>query len=402
MTVPQVGMHLEVDGKKQIMTGGIMEKLRIGLLFGGRSVEHDVSLVSATSILGALDRERYEISLIGVDQAGGWHLIDATELEAIPGATLANVLEQPGVFLPATSGKAALRPDSLEASASGDAHQLDVIFPIIHGRGGEDGALQGLLESADVPYVGSGVLSSAAQMDKDFAKRLLAQAGISVTPWLTFSAADLDREGIPAAAERAETEIGLPAYVKPANSGSSIGIMCANDMPELVAAIADARRYDRKVLVEASVDGREVEVAVLGNDVPEASVVGEIRATQAFYDYEAKYADGGTELIIPSDLDPDLADTIRVMAVEAYRALGAEGMARVDFLVDRETHQIYVNELNSLPGFTSVSMYPKLWEATGLPYPRLLDRLIELAIERHAFRAKLETRPPASDAPSGN
>jgi D-alanine-D-alanine ligase len=173
-------------------------------------------------------------------------------------------------------------------------------------------------------------------------------------------------------------------------------------MPELVAAIADARRYDRKVLVEASVDGREVEVAVLGNDVPEASVVGEIRATQAFYDYEAKYADGGTELIIPSDLDPDLADTIRVMAVEAYRALGAEGMARVDFLIDRETHQIYVNELNSLPGFTSVSMYPKLWEATGLPYPRLLDRLIELAIERHAFRAKLETRPPASDASSGS
>jgi D-alanine-D-alanine ligase len=231
-------------------------------------------------------------------------------------------------------------------------------------------------------------------MDKDFAKRLLAQAGLPVTPWVTFSGAELDHRGIPAAAEQAETEIGFPAYVKPANSGSSIGIARVENAAELVAAIADAQRYDRKVLVEASIDAREVEVAVLGNDEPQASVVGEIRATQAFYDYDAKYRDDATELIIPAELSSDLSDTIRASAVEAYRALGAEGMARVDFLLERETNRFYVNELNSLPGFTSVSMYPKLWEATGLPYPKLLDRLIELALERHDHQSKLETHAP--------
>lgn len=391
-----------------------MEKLRVGLLFGGRSVEHDVSIVSATSILGALDRTRYDVSLVGVDALGGWHLIDADALEAAApggggdegggpgqasGARLAEVLHGPGVFLPVTSGPTSLRP-STEAplafattSATGP-ERLDVVFPIIHGRGGEDGALQGLLESADVPYVGSGVLSSALQMDKDFAKRLLAQAGLPVTPWVTFSGSDLDHNGLPASAEQAETEIGFPAYVKPANSGSSIGIARVENTAELIAAIADARRYDRKVLVEASIDAREVEVAVLGNDEPQASVVGEIRAAQAFYDYDAKYRDDATELIIPAELSTDLSDTIRASAIEAYRALGAEGMARVDFLLERETNRFYVNELNSLPGFTNVSMYPKLWEATDLPYPKLLDRLIELALERHDHQSKLETHAP--------
>lgn len=402
--------------------GGIMEKLRVGLLFGGRSVEHDVSIVSATSILGALDRTRYDVSLVGVDAEGGWHLVDAGALERslASGAkrgksssvSLARVLQEPGVFLPATSGRSTLRPsidrsvDSAAASAPSaaatDAGRLDVIFPIIHGRGGEDGALQGLLESADVPYVGSGVLSSALQMDKDFAKRLLAHAGLPVTPWITFSAADLDRDGLAAAAEQAEAEIGFPAYVKPANSGSSIGIARVENVPELIAAIADAQRYDRKVLVEAGVIAREVEVAVLGNDEPLASVVGEIRITQAFYDYDAKYRDDTTQLIIPAELDSELSDTIRETAIEAYRALGAEGMARVDFLLERDTNRLYVNELNSLPGFTNVSMYPKLWEATGLPYPKLLDRLIELALERHDHRSKLETHSPPPLASSAD
>lgn len=242
--------------------------------------------------------------------------------------------------------------------------------------------------------MGSGVLSSALQMDKDFAKRLLAQAGLPVTPWVTFPGAELERIGLPAAAEIAENEIGFPAYVKPANSGSSIGISRVENLAEAIAAIADAQRYDRKVLVEASVEARELEVAVLGNDDPQASVVGEIRAAQSFYDYDAKYRDDATELIIPADLDPDLSDTIRASALEAYRALGAEGMARVDFLLEKDTNRFYVNELNSLPGFTSVSMYPKLWEATGLPYPRLLDRLIELALERHDRQSKLETHAP--------
>ena len=370
-----------------------MGKLRVGLLFGGRSVEHDVSIVSATSILGALDRTRYDVSLVGVDAEGGWHLIDARALAAQPGATLATVLGEPGVFLPASAGRTALRPAE-EGHEVNDAGRLDVVFPIIHGHGGEDGALQGLLESADVPYVGSGVLSSALQMDKDFAKRLLAHAGLPVTPWVSFSGADLDRLGLPAAAEIAENEIGFPAYVKPANSGSSIGISRVESASEAIAAIADAQRYDRKVLVEAAVEAREVEVAVLGNDDPQASVVGEIRAAQAFYDYDAKYRDDATELIIPAEIDPDLSDTIRASALEAYRALGAEGMARVDFLLERDTNRFYVNELNSLPGFTSVSMYPKLWEATGLPYPRLLDRLIDLALERHDRQSKLETHAP--------
>lgn len=379
------------------MVGGIMEKLRVGLLFGGRSVEHDVSIVSATSILGELDRERYDVSLIGVDAKGDWHFVDADVLESRPQATLTDVLSEATVFLPAAAGSASLRA-AIDAGADLDnaAYRLDVIFPIIHGRSGEDGSLQGLLESVEIAYVGSGVLSSAVQMDKDFAKRLLAQAGLPVTPWLTFSNAELERDGIPAAAERAESEIGLPAYVKPANSGSSIGISRATTMAELVSAIAEARNYDSKVLVEASVDAHEVEVAVLGNDFPEASVVGEIKTTDSFYDYEAKYHDDATQLVIPADLEPEMSDLLRTIAVAAYQALGAEGMARVDFLVDRTTHQIYVNELNSLPGFTNVSMYPKLWEATGLPYPKLLDRLIELALERHARQSKLETHAPTN------
>ena len=379
-----------------------MEKLRVGLLFGGRSVEHDVSIVSATSILGAFDRDRYDVSLIGVDADGGWHLIDADALDALPEASLGDALAQPDVFLPATAGASELRAAADAGPAPGPAGRLDVVFPIIHGRGGEDGALQGLLESADLPYVGSGVLSSAAQMDKDVAKRLLAHAGIPVTPWITFSPAELEDRGLPAAAERVETELGLPVYVKPANSGSSIGISRADDTASLVAAIDLARRYDRKVVVESSIDAREVEVAVLGNDHPEASVVGEIRSAQAFYDYDSKYRDDATELVIPADLEPDLSESIRETAVLAYQALDAEGMARVDFLVDRETHRIYVNELNSLPGFTNVSMYPKLWEATGLPYSRLLDRLIELALERHDRRSKLETRPPLSLSEGSN
>jgi D-alanine-D-alanine ligase len=370
-----------------------MGKMRVGLLFGGRSVEHDVSVVSATSILAALDPSKYEVSLIAVDPDGHWHLAPAN-------VALPEVSREASVFLPASPGISALRPaderNGAARSPIGEAGRLDVIFPIIHGRGGEDGTLQGLFELADVPYVGSGVLSSALQMDKDFAKRLLSHAGLPVTPWISFSGGELDRDGLPAAARRAEEEIGFPVFVKPANSGSSIGIARAESMPELIAALADAQRYDRKVLVEAAVDAREIEVAVLGNDDPEASIPGEIRAAKTFYDYDAKYRDAATELIIPAPLDPDQTEAIRALAIEAYRTLDAEGMARVDFLVERRTGQIYLNELNSLPGFTAESsMYPRLWEASGLPYPALLDRLIELALERHDRRSKLETAPPS-------
>lgn len=372
-----------------------MGKLRVGLLFGGRSVEHDVSIVSATSILNALDRSRYDVSLIGVDPEGRWHLAERTAENA---KALATVLGEADVFLPAAPGETRLRANGGDAGASpallGAAARLDVVFPIIHGRGGEDGSLQGLLELADVPYVGSGVLSSALQMDKDVAKRLLAAAGLPVTPWVTFSASALARLGPRGAAERAEAELGLPAFAKPANSGSSVGISKAETVAELASAIAFAQRYDRKVLVEAAVDAREIEVAVLGNDEPEASVCGEIRSHRSFYDYEAKYHDDSTELFIPAELEPGESEQLRAMAIAAFRALDGEGMARVDFLFDRTTRRAYVNELNSLPGFTSVSMYPKLWEATGLAYPKLLDRLIELALERHDRRSKLETHAP--------
>jgi D-alanine-D-alanine ligase len=372
-----------------------MEKLRVGLLFGGRSVEHDVSIVSARSILAALDQSRYEVSLLAIDPDGQWHV-------ANPDTALVAVEEAKGVFLPPAPGQttlvAATGQSESAASALGEAARLDVIFPIVHGRGGEDGALQGLLELAEVPYVGSGVLSSAVQMDKDVAKRLLLAAGLPVTPWITFSGFELEHNGLPAAAERAEAEVGFPVYVKPANSGSSIGIARADSIPELVAGLADARRYDRKVIVEAAIEAREIEVAVLGNDEPEASIPGEIRAPQSFYDYSAKYLDEATELIIPAKLDAHQVEAIRSTAIQAYRTLEAEGMARVDFLLDRDSGQFYVNELNSLPGFTDVSMYPKLWEASGLPYPALLDRLIELALERHDRRAKLETQPPPSRA----
>ena len=378
-----------------------MGKLRVGLLFGGRSVEHDVSIVSATSILKALDRSRYEISLIGVDPEGRWHL---SQKEAENAKELSAVLRETGVFLPAVPGQTILLPSESEGMAPtralGAAAHLDIVFPIIHGRGGEDGSLQGLLELADVPYVGSGVLSSALQMDKDFAKRLLSAAGLPVTPWIGFSAGTLARIGPRGAAERAEAELGLPVFAKPANSGSSIGISRAETVSELVSAIALAQRYDRKVLVETAVDAREIEVAVLGNDEPEASIPGEIRSHRKFYDYEAKYHDDATELIIPADLEPEESEQLRAMAIAAFRALDGEGMARVDFLFDRKTRRAYVNELNSLPGFTSVSMYPKLWEASGLPYSQLLDRLIALAIERHDRRSKLETHapPPVSGA----
>jgi D-alanine-D-alanine ligase len=298
-----------------------MEKLRVGLLFGGRSVEHDVSIVSARSILAALDQSRYEVSLLAIDPDGQWHV-------ANPDTALVAVEEAKGVFLPPAPGQttlvAATGKSEFAASALGKAARLDVIFPIVHGRGGEDGALQGLLELAEVSYVGSGVLSSAVQMDKDVAKRLLLAAGLPVTPWITFSGFELEHNGLPAAAERVESEIGFPVYVKPANSGSSIGISRADSIPELVAGLADARRYDRKVIVEAAIEAREIEVAVLGNDEPEASIPGEIRAAQSFYDYSAKYLDEATELIIPAKLDAHLVEAIRSTAIRAYRTLEAE------------------------------------------------------------------------------
>ena len=360
-----------------------MAKLRVGLLFGGRSVEHEVSIASATSILQALDPSRYDVSLIAVDPAGRWFL-DSGELPP-------EMVEARGseVSLPAVPGRG-----ELVARGDGDtpATALDVIFPIIHGTGGEDGSLQGLFEMAGVPYVGARVLGSAVQMDKDVAKRLLAGIGLPVVPWHMLRGADLEATGRKEAVRAAIDALGLPLFVKPANSGSSVGTSKARDAAELDAAVIEAARYDTKVLIEEAIDGREIEVAVIGNDEPKASVPGEIRQQHEFYDYEAKYTDESTELLVPAPLDAATTERIRAVALEAYRVLEGEGFARVDFLLDRRDGSLYINELNSLPGFTKSSMFPMMWEASGLPYPALLDQLIELALERHARRAKLETR----------
>ena len=357
-----------------------MEKLRVGLIFGGRSVEHEVSIASATSIQRALDPARYEVTLVAIDHDGRWHRGSPA---LPPEASVRGEL----VSLPAAPGSHALVP---AGGGVAGTSQLDVIFPIVHGRGGEDGGLQGLLELAGIPYVGSGVLGSALQMDKEVAKRLLHAGGVPVAPWVLVREVELRRDPR-AAVARVLREMRAPLFVKPANQGSSVGISRVNDPALLEAALVEAARYDTKILVEPALDAREIEVSLLGNERLEASLPGEIRTRHEFYDYEAKYVDEDTELIIPADLDERQVRTAQRLAIRAGELLECEGLGRVDFLLERATGEFYVNEVNSLPGFTEVSMYPKLWEASGLPYPALLDRLIELALERHRVRDQLET-----------
>jgi D-alanine-D-alanine ligase len=368
-----------------------MSKLRVGLLFGGRSVEHEVSVASATSIHAALDPTRYDVTLIAVDREGHWHL---GRPELPPEATLRGDV----VTLPAVPGDHALV--SVEPGRPEALGRIDVLFPIVHGRGGEDGSLQGLLQLAGVPYVGSGVLGSALQMDKDTAKRMLHAAGLPVLPWLLVRAHELRRDP-EAVAKRALSEIGLPLFVKPANQGSSVGIRKVSDPEELGPALRDAVRYDTKLLCERGLDAREIEVALLGNDVIEASLPGEIRTRHEFYDYEAKYVAEDTELLVPAPLDGEQTGRVRGLAIRAMQVLEGRGLGRADFLMDRHSGEFFVNEVNSLPGFTDVSMFPRLWEASGLPYPALLDRLIELALEHHREESELETvyRRSGSDSP---
>lgn len=373
-----------------------MGKLRVGLLFGGRSVEHEVSLSSATSIFNALDSDRYDVTLIAIDREGHWRLgagVEALPEAAVTGSEVRLPAVPGGQLLPETaSGTQAVESGPAPAALVSQAPlPLDVIFPIIHGRGGEDGQLQGLLELAEIAYVGSGVLSSAVQMDKDVARRLLRGAGLPVVRDAVLKGAELSADARRGAAAAAAEELGFPLFVKPANSGSSVGISKATDLASLHEAVDLAARYDTKLVLECAVDAREIEVAVLGNDCPEASVPGEIRPQHAFYDYEAKYLDDSTELLVPAPLPEDISKRIRSMAVEAFQAVDGEGIARVDFFLERDTGKIIINELNSLPGFTESSMFPRLWAASGLPYPALLDRMIELALERHQKRSTLET-----------
>jgi D-alanine-D-alanine ligase len=365
----------------------IPRKLRIAVLAGGRSGEHEVSLQSAASVVAALDRARYEVVVVGIDKDGGWRALPPARFLLNPGDPRRIALADGPPVLPPRAGEVwPVSADTPDAAVSGGP--VDVVFPALHGTFGEDGTVQGLLELAGVAYVGAGVLGSAVGMDKDVAKRLLRDAGIPVADWVCFRDADLDADG--ARLRYALERLGLPVFVKPANLGSSVGTAKVKRAADLADAVAAAMRYDTKVLVEEAIDGREIEVSVLGNDDPVASVPGEIVPRHEFYSYAAKYLDeNGAALVIPADLPAETAESVRGLAVRAFLVLEAAGMARVDFFLERNTGRLLVNEINTLPGFTKISMYPKLWEASGLPYARLLDRLIDLAIERQQRRARL-------------
>nr|BBH93754.1 D-alanine--D-alanine ligase A [Thermogemmatispora argillosa] len=378
-------------------------KLRVGVIFGGRSGEHEVSIASATSIIEHLDRDKYEIVPIAITQEGRWLLgvepqrLLAAETEPESGALRSESLGL-AVTLPGDPTVGHLvplsRPESAgtgPAAAAAEASRLDVIFPVLHGPYGEDGTLQGLLEMANVPYVGCGVLGSALGMDKEKMKMIFQAIGLPIADYLVYRRHAWERD--PAAVIAAiEAKLGYPCFVKPANLGSSVGISKAHNREELEQAIALAAAYDRKIIVERGIDCRELECAVLGNDEPLASVVGEIIPSNEFYDYRAKYIDNRSQIVIPADLPQTVADQIRRYAIQAFLALDLSGLARVDFFLDKRSEQIYINEVNTMPGFTTISMYPKLWQASGLPYEELLDRLIELALERHADRQRNRTQ----------
>ena len=362
-----------------------MKKTRVGILCGGRSAEHQVSLQSARNIIDAIDRSRYEVVLIGIDREGKWHLGDSAEF-------LLDAHDPKLIALNRLSETVSLAPGAAsDQLTTRDTHRpagnIDVIFPVLHGPFGEDGTVQGLLKLANLPFVGSGVLGSAVSMDKDVMKRLMRDAGIAIPDFMTFAASDRDRIDFAAVSAR----LGMPCFIKPANLGSSVGITRARDADEFHAGIQEAYRYDRKILIEECVIGREIECAVLGNACPEASGLGEVRPTHEFYSYEAKYIDeDGAVLEIPADLPAELAEQIRAIAVEVHRVLACEGMSRVDFFL-REDGEVLVNELNTIPGFTRISMFPKLWEVAGISYGDLIDRLIQLALERFEEEKTLET-----------
>ena len=369
-----------------LLSSRAMPKLRVGVLFGGRSTEHEVSIVSATTVMKALDPARYVPVLIGLDQDGTWRVAEP-EHRLLPEYVFAS--DDAVKCFPGLRETLAFygRDDSSDALAT----PLDVVFPIIHGRGGEDGSLQGLLEMARIPYVGAGVLGTALCMDKTLTKRALRDAALPVLPSVETSrhAALIDPDDL---ARQAEEQFpSYPLFVKPTNTGSSVGVKKATSRVHLKECIKEAARYDLDVMVEPAANAREVECAVLGGHDPQASVLGEIISANDFYDYEAKYVSDDTRLIIPAPLPEALADEMRAMAQKAFCVLKCWGMARVDFFVEREAGRVWLNELNTLPGFTEGSMYPRLWDASGISLPHLVDRLIELAFERHAEQASLET-----------
>jgi len=372
------------------------KKLRVGILFGGRSSEHEVSLLSAASIMKAIDRRKFDVVPIGITKEGRWlGAADSALLLEQGDAVLERKLSAAGAEAPAASAVFSPEPAAVALAQNGASGQagLDVVVPVLHGTFGEDGTIQGLFELAGIAYVGAGVLGSAAGMDKDVMKRLFAQARLPIVKHVTVLRADWEKSPRKTNA-LIESKLRYPFFVKPANAGSSVGISKVHDHSELKPALALAAQYDRKLIIEQGVGGkkgraREFEVAVLGNDAPVASVVGEIIPGKEFYDYEAKYLSEGSVPVIPADITRAEEKQIRAMAVEAFRACDLSGLARVDFLMEPEgKRRIYLNEVNTLPGFTSISMYPKLWDATGIGYRDLITRLVELALERHQDRTR--------------
>ena len=359
------------------------ERIRLGVIFGGRSGEHEVSLMSARSVIEALDQQIYDVIEIGITKDGAWYsgqdVLTSFENGEMGGLQPVLMLAEPG-----SPGIYAREPGGrIELLAS-----LDVVFPVLHGTFGEDGTLQGLLELADVAYVGAGVLASSVAMDKGLFKHLMRAHDIPVVDWITINASGLASE-LELTLERAEMLGDYPFFTKPANLGSSVGISRCDNRSDLIEGLQEAAQYDRRIIVEKGLDAREIEVSVLGNEEPQASIAGEIVPGDAFYSYKAKYLDDSSELIIPATIDDELMERAQSLAIKAYKAIDGAGMARVDFLLDRHSDMLYMNEINTIPGFTKISMYPKLWQASGLIYSKLLTRLIGLARERFAQKQAL-------------
>ncbi|MBA4548681.1 D-alanine--D-alanine ligase [Thermoactinomyces intermedius] len=359
------------------------KKVRVAVLFGGRSGEHEVSLNSAASVIQAIDRNQYEVIPVWISHEGQWHFGEKA-IPAIAGLLEKEVCEQLQTHLPALVSKGS---GTLPAFAP---HEVDVVFPVLHGTYGEDGTIQGMLEMAQIPYVGAGVLASAVGMDKVLAKKVFEQEGLPQGKYVYFLKSELKKD-IQRVIEKVEQELGYPCFVKPANLGSSVGISKAKDREALVEALQLAAQYDRKVIVEEYIPAHEVEVAVLGNDEPQASMPGEIVSSNEFYDYKAKYIDGKSVMRIPAELPEETTGKVRQLAIQAYKAIDCSGLARVDFFIRKDNGRVLINEINTMPGFTPYSMYPKLWEHSGVSYPELISKLIELALQRYEEKSNLKT-----------
>jgi len=374
------------------------DKIRVGVLFGGQSGEHEVSLVSARAVIDGLDTNKYEVVPIGITKDGRW-IAGPDPLAALEAAVDPKLLPDGPEVRSEKSGGRRQKPEARSSVQASDQtalamssysefsilnsdSSLDVVFPVLHGPMGEDGTVQGLMELAGVAYVGCGVLAAAVGMDKAMMKAAFAAAGLPLVPWLLVRRTDW-RNNPEYVAQQIEAQLHYPMFVKPANMGSSVGITKAIDRVTLLAGLAEAARYDRRIVIEQGINAREIEISVLGNDDVEASVPGEIVPSNEWYDYEAKYLGGESEIRIPAPIPAEVAEQVRKLAIRAFKAIDGAGLARVDFLLDRDTGELYLNETNTMPGFTPISMYAKMWEASGLPYSNLLDRLIELAIERH-------------------